>query len=101
MRQSACLPEPNPASDKFNRLLREEHPLCREDIVWILDYIKQKAAENDPILLGLHQPRLLRNFHFFAELALMLLLGRHTPEQEQHTLKSMLKEAGYGLYEEL
>lgn len=104
MRQPALTPhrpEPDPAGAKFNRLLREDHPLCRDDLVWILDYIKQKAAENDPVLLGLHQPRLLRNFHFFAELALMLLSGRPEPGQEQHALKSMLKEAGYGLYEEL
>ena len=54
-------------------MLHPSHQLCREDVVWILEYIKKKVTEEDPNLLGLAQPRLLKNFQYFAEISMMLI----------------------------
>jgi len=73
------------------------HVLCKNDILWVLDYIKQKVAEEDPALLSLHQPRLLQNFQYFAEVAMLMLHKGYPYGHEQEQIKSLLREACYGL----
>jgi hypothetical protein len=90
-------PVPNMSEERFKKIMNEDYLLRKEDIIWALDYIKQKVADEDPVLLSLHQPRLLRNFLHFAEVAMMLLHKRHSGEQEQDRFKLLLKEASYGL----
>ncbi len=85
----------NPKYNKFKQILSPSHTLLREDIIWVLDYIKEKVAEGDPLLLGLPEPRLLKNFHYFAEVALVLIHKRQIIEPDQ--LKQWLTEATYGL----
>ncbi|HEY0827990.1 MAG TPA: hypothetical protein VGE40_07845 [Bacilli bacterium] len=85
----------NPKYSKFKQILSPNHTLLREDIIWVLDYIKEKVAEGDPLLLDLPEPRLLKNFHYFAKVALLLIHKRQIIEPDQ--LKQWLAEAAFGL----
>ncbi|MGM0879484.1 MAG: hypothetical protein ACQEXQ_00380 [Bacillota bacterium] len=82
---------------RLNRILDPDHPLTREDVVWILEYIKKKVADEDPALMDLSQPRLLQNFHFFAEAAMSLIHRRHYCDQEADRLRDWLRQAAFGL----
>lgn len=94
----ACRPiARDPAEERFLRLMDPAHELRRDEIVWILSYVKQKAADEDPALLGLHQPRLLKNFARYAEIALMLIQARRANGQEYGHIRRLLAEACHGL----
>lgn len=82
---------------KLARILDPDHPLCRDEVVWVLEFIKKKVAEEDPKWMELSQPRLLKNFHYFAEIALMLIQKRNGFDQEAGRLKDWLNEAVHGL----
>ncbi|MGG1553202.1 hypothetical protein [Paenibacillus ferrarius] len=90
----------NRTQRKLEQILHPSYALCREDIVWILEYIKKKVAEEDPQMQGLAQPRLLRNFRYFAEVSLMLIHQHNGFDTETERLKMWLKEAAFGLQEE-
>jgi hypothetical protein len=83
---------------KIEQIIDSSHMLCRDDMIWILEYIKKKVAEKNPQLLELSQPRLLQNFHHFAEISLMLIHRRGGFDQETDQLKTSIKEAIYGLH---
>ncbi len=83
---------------KLQSILDPGRPLCREDIVWMLEYIKKKVADEDPRLLELSQPRLLQNFRYFAETAMLLIHRKSFFDQEADRLKTWLYEASYGLH---
>ncbi|WP_248926506.1 hypothetical protein [Paenibacillus hamazuiensis] len=87
----------NPTQQKLNHIMDPATPLCRDEVVWILEYIKKKVAEEDPNLLSLPQPRLLQNFRYFAEVALMLIQRRNGFDQEADRLKKWVTEASHGL----
>jgi hypothetical protein len=82
---------------KLEQIMQPAYPLCREDVVWMLDLIKKKVAEEDPHLLDLSQPRLIKNFRYFAEVAMMLIHRRHLFDQETDDLRAWLREAAYGI----
>lgn len=82
---------------RLEQILNPNHPLCKEDVVWALEYVKKKVAEQDPRLLSLSQPRLLRNFQFFAEAATMLMHRSPGYIHEAERLRASLREAAYGL----
>lgn len=88
----------NHAHGKIEQILQSSTPLCREDVVWMLEYIKKKVAEEDPRLLDLPGPRLIQNFHYFAEVAMMLVSPRSF-DHEYDRLKAWLREASYGITE--
>lgn len=88
---------PNPNQNRLQQILHPDHTLKRDDVVWVLDYIKKKVADKDPKLLTLPQPRLLENFHCFAEVAMKLIHHHSFYDQEFERLKRYLKEALYGL----
>lgn len=93
-------PYPNSLSltqKRIDLILDPGHPLCREDVVWMLDYIKKKVADEDPSLMSLSQPRLMQNFLFFAEASMALIQRRHNCDQEADRLRHWLKQAAYGL----
>jgi hypothetical protein len=83
---------------RLERILNPANPLVREDVVWVLEYVKKKVAEQDPRLLGLPQPRLLRNFQYFADAATLLIKQRPGWDHEAERLRNSLAEAVYGLY---
>lgn len=93
---SHALPK-NATEQKLDQLLHPDHSLCREDIVWILEFIKKKVAERDPRLLDLSQPRLMTNYQYFAEISLLLINRRCGFDQEADRLKQWVKEAVHGL----
>ncbi|RKN86693.1 hypothetical protein [Paenibacillus ginsengarvi] len=88
---------PNPPETRLERILHPTHTLCKDDVVWVLEYVKKKVAEQDPRLLDLPQPRLLKNFQHFAEAATMLLQRRPSCVSEADRLRHSLREAAFGL----
>jgi hypothetical protein len=82
---------------KLEQILDPAHPLCRDDVVWVLELIKKKVAEGDPQLMELPQPRLMQNFRYFADISLMLIQRRNGFDQEADRLKKWIAEATYGL----
>ncbi|WP_127587609.1 hypothetical protein [Paenibacillus koleovorans] len=96
--QSAYSGLPSNNEQRLARILSPDHPLCKEDVVWVLEFIKKKVADGDPRLLDLAQPRLLQNFQHFADASLMLLQRRPCCGQEADRFRISLREAAYGLY---
>ncbi|MBP1156149.1 MULTISPECIES: hypothetical protein [unclassified Paenibacillus] len=92
------VPAPMVTDQKLQQILDSSRPLCKEDIIWMLEFIKKKVAEEDPNLMDLSQPRLLQNFRYFAEIALMLIQRRNGFDQEADRLKIWLAEASHGLH---
>jgi hypothetical protein len=86
----------NTVQGKLEQILQPGYPLCREDVVWILEFIKKKVAEADPNLPGLSQPHLIRSFRYFTEIAMMLINRKNGFDQEAEHLKMWLREAAYG-----
>ncbi|GMK43066.1 MULTISPECIES: hypothetical protein [Paenibacillus] len=97
MTTESNLPDSRLTNERIDRILSPDHPLCREDVVWMLEYIKKKVADGDPALRDLSQPRLLKNFHYFAEASMLLIRRKHYSEQEATRLRNCLIEASYGL----
>lgn len=97
MAPAAFIPRPQ---RKLEQILSPHHPLCKEDVIWMLEYMKKKVAEEDPHLLGLSQPRLLQNFRCFAEIALQLIHHRPVCDHEMDGIRKWLQEASFGLGEE-
>ncbi|MCU6709000.1 hypothetical protein M6D81_09735 [Paenibacillus sp. J5C_2022] len=82
---------------RVRRILDPAHPLCRDDVIWMLGYIKKKVADGDPLLSDLSQPRLMHNFLSFAEAAMALLQRKHYCDQEADRIRHWLREAAFGL----
>ncbi|WP_274650443.1 hypothetical protein [Paenibacillus humicola] len=91
--------EPHPTQGRLERIMSPDYPMCLEDAVWILEYIKKKVADEAPELLALPQPRLLKNFQSFAE-ASMLLIKHRVFSTEADRLRRCLAEALFGLLPE-
>lgn len=92
-------PIPLQTKHKLEQMFKPDYPLCKEDVVWILELIKKKVAEGDPALLDLAQPRLLKSFHYFTEVAMLLIHRRHMFDQEADRLRTWLLEAASGIIE--
>lgn len=90
----------NPLHNKLAKIIQPGHPLCKDDVIWVLDYIKKKVAEEDPQLMHLPQARLLKNFHAFTEVAMLLIHRRPSGDHEIDRLKRWLAEAAHGLDKE-
>lgn len=82
---------------KIDQILDSTYPLSREDVIWMLGYIKKKVADEDPSLMNLSQPRLMQNFHAYAEVTMALIQRRNSSDQEAQRLREWLREASYGL----
>ena len=90
-------PFANQAEQRLERILSQNHTLCKEDVIWVLDFVKKKIAEHDPRLTDLSQPRLLKNFHYFAEVAMFIIHRRPSCGEETERLRTWLAEATFGL----
>ncbi|XEC96930.1 hypothetical protein AB6A23_10545 [Paenibacillus tarimensis] len=88
---------PDPAEQRILRMLDSSYPLCKTDVIWILEWIKKKVACDDPNILGLSQPRLLRSFHCFADAAMYIINERTQGRQEAERLRAVLSEAVRGV----
>ncbi|WP_219837770.1 hypothetical protein [Paenibacillus sp. R14(2021)] len=93
----APLPEPFSVQYRMDRINNPDYPLSREDVIWTLEYVKKKMADEAPDLLGLPQPFLLRKFQCFAEASLLLLKQRSGCGPEADRLRHCLQEVMSGL----
>lgn len=90
--------EPQPTNVRLNRILNPDYPLCRDDVVWVLEFMKKKVADEAPELLSLPQPQLLKKFQCFAEASMILIKQRRGLGQEPDRLRSCLQEILFGLH---
>ena len=90
--------EPQPTNVRLTRILNPDYPLCRDDVVWVLEYMKKKVADEAPELLSLPQPQLLKKFQCFAEASMILIKQRRGLGQEPDRLRSCLQEVLDGLH---
>ncbi len=81
---------------KLEQLLQPTHVLCKNDMVWFMEFVKSRVYANDPGLLELSPERLLQNFLHYAEIALTLI-NNHPGETEAERLRICLVEAVHGL----
>ncbi|MCJ8011311.1 hypothetical protein MUG84_06050 [Paenibacillus sp. KQZ6P-2] len=82
---------------RINEIANPRHILCREDMLWVLHYVQQKVAQGEPALLELTKPRLLQNFQYFGEAALLLLSRATTGHAQDERIRTCLQEAMHGL----
>ncbi len=82
----------SPIEQPLRRILDPSHPLCREDVLWALGFIKKKVTERAPEWSGLDQSQLLAHFTCFADMALLLLHRRSPSIQETACFRKMLNE---------
>lgn len=78
---------------KLRRYLEPGYPLCRSEVIWILDWIKKKAAASEPSMLGVPQPQLLRGFSRFAEAAMLIIHNQRFSYEESDRLQRLLADA--------
>lgn len=83
----------NPDRLKLEQIAHPSHPLCREDVVWMLEFIKKKAAEKDPILLDQPQPHLIEHLYIYAEVAMKLIHRHPLYDQDIAQLKAWIYDA--------
>ncbi|MFS0727719.1 hypothetical protein [Paenibacillus sp. 1P07SE] len=93
--ESAGMADAN--EQRLAELLHPANLLCRSDVVWLLAWIKKKAAELDASTLDSSQPPLLSAFHCFAEAAMLILGGKPSCQQELSRLRELLAEAVQGM----
>ncbi|WP_454192016.1 hypothetical protein [Paenibacillus sp. Marseille-Q7038] len=92
--------KPPVVPSRITRIFEPGYVICRDDVLLVLHYVQQKVALEDPLLMDLPKPRLITNFQYFSEAA-MLLLGKHTSHSTQERLRTCLHEALYGLRGEM
>lgn len=81
---------------RLEQMLQPNHVLCKNDMIWFMEFVKSKVYANDPRLLELPAERLLQNFRHYAEIALTLIYN-HPGETETERLRTCLAEAVHGL----
>jgi hypothetical protein len=90
--------EPHLSLGPMGHLFNPDYPLCREDVVWILEFMKKKVADEAPELLSLPQPQLLKIFQSFSEASMILIKQRSGCGPEGDRLRTCLIEGVLGLY---
>lgn len=85
--------------DRLHYILDPYETLCKKDIIWMLDFVKKRVADEDPMLMALPQPRLLKKFHYFAEISMMLIHDQRCGGnlEEKGRIKQCLNEMLYGI----
>ncbi|MEF2247916.1 MULTISPECIES: hypothetical protein [unclassified Paenibacillus] len=83
----------NETKRHINSLLDADHPLCRNDVIWLLQCIKKRVADEDPALLDLPQLRLIQSFHAYAEAALCLIQRGNNNSLDANQMREWLSEA--------
>lgn len=77
---------------RFDQLIHNDQNLSKNQLIEILSYIEEKIINQDSIMMGLSNPRLITNFEAFAQIALHLLKDRPIRDINQ-----WVKEASYGI----
>ncbi|MBD2846229.1 hypothetical protein IDH44_13565 [Paenibacillus sp. IB182496] len=82
-----------PVKLRIARILHPSNPLCAADVIWLLEWIKKKVADDAPRLALVPQPHLIRSYTCFAEAAMALIHQRHGRILEAERLRAALAEA--------
>ncbi|GIP25240.1 hypothetical protein J23TS9_03700 [Paenibacillus sp. J23TS9] len=82
---------------RIKQITDPRHILCREDMLWVLHYVQQKVAQGEPALLELSKPRILQNFQYFGDAALLLLSRITSGQAQDEQIRACLQEAMHGL----
>ncbi|GGD65381.1 hypothetical protein [Paenibacillus nasutitermitis] len=90
--------EPYLSLGPMGHLFNPDYPLCREDVLWVLEFMKKKVADEASELLSLPQPQLLRIFQCFSEASMIMIKQRGGSGTETERLRSCLIEGILGLY---
>lgn len=82
----------NPINIRLERIMDPNHPLCREDVTWLLNTIKNKLIEHhsDPTL---SYDTLLYSYRYYAEVSMLMLQRPSTSALESQRLRKYMKEA--------
>ncbi|WP_211745361.1 hypothetical protein [Paenibacillus sp. Marseille-Q4541] len=98
-----CLPvlDQPVVPSRITRIFEPGYVICRDDVLLVLHYVQQKVALEDPLIMNLPKPRLITNFQYFSEAAMLLLGERTATHSTQERLKTCLHEAIYGLRGEM
>lgn len=87
-------PEP---PKRLTQIMDPAHPLCRDDIIWILHYVQKKVASKDPALLDLSKPRLLQSYSSYCEAAMLLLSSKAHFHADNDNIRACLLDVLHGL----
>ncbi|OZB91783.1 hypothetical protein CJP46_27550 [Paenibacillus sp. XY044] len=85
---------------RLDQIFDPKHILCRDDLLWVLHYVQKKVAQKDPALLELPTPRLMRNFQYFGEAAVLLLSRSSAQGLDNERIRVCLLEAMHGLVQD-
>lgn len=83
--------------DKWTKIMDENTVLCRDDVIWMLDYVKQRLAAKHSHAFHISQDRWLHHFKTFANTAMMLLHDHRFCDQDMQRIKQQLYEASIEL----
>jgi hypothetical protein len=81
----------NPTRTRIEQMSHPAHPLCLDDVIWMMDLIKNKISEPDSQLINQSPAQLLEHFRVFAELAMKLIHGRQMYFHETAQLRSLMQ----------
>ncbi|MGZ9587044.1 methyltransferase [Paenibacillus marinisediminis] len=74
----------------MERIMDPNHPLCRDDIIWLLNTIKNKLTE-EGAHSSLTNEVLLDSYRYYAELSMLMLQRNSTSGQESERLRRYMK----------
>ncbi|WP_195572884.1 methyltransferase [Paenibacillus sp. 1001270B_150601_E10] len=84
---------------RMERILDPQHTLCRDDILWVLNMVKNQLASNQASVIQLGAERLARNYRYYAEVAVIMLHRSRLQDSESDRLRLYLQEAAHGLWQ--
>lgn len=82
----------NPITIRLDRIMDPNHPLCREDVIWLLNTIKNKLIENHAGS-ALPYETLLYSYRYYTEVSMLMLQRNSTSALESERLRLYMKEA--------
>lgn len=83
---------PNPITIRFERIMDPNHPLCREDVVWLLNTIKIKLIAS-PSAPALSYDTILHSYRYYAEVSMLMLQRTSSSALESERLRTYMREA--------
>ena len=84
--------------ERLDKIFDPRHPLRKDDVIWVLDFVKSQIAAPSARVAKLNKERLLENFRCFAEVAMLMVQHQRLTHPQGEQLKHWLYEACHGLY---
>ncbi|NMO94696.1 hypothetical protein [Paenibacillus lemnae] len=85
------------STKRLRQILDPSHPLCREDIIWVLHYVQKKVASKDPALQDLSKPQLLQSYAGYCQTVMSLLGGTRPVHSGSDEIRACLLDIVNGL----